>query len=181
MWQQLLNVIVLSFTICFLSGCIGAHTNMYKPVSPMEAQIFAKVNFKVYPDDVRGALDSYRDTVVAWAGIISNYDVIHHDENIEIIISLEHHYYDWLEDYSIQKEKIFLSPKGEGSFKTSLFFKAGSPVDEITKAFSKGDLVIAYGIPQSIDDDGVIVIKGLYPRVIKKMWYRTDVLEYGRL
>jgi hypothetical protein len=48
------------------------------------------------------------------------------------------------------------------------------------KASSEGSLVIVYGVPERINEDGTISLRASYVLGIDKQWYRTDVLDYGR-
>ncbi|MDC4204579.1 MAG: hypothetical protein MPW14_07480 [Candidatus Manganitrophus sp.] len=172
-----INSLLISL-LFLLAGC--PHTNYYQPVSSWEKQASDRANRNVFPDDVRNDLAGNSSTVVAWPGVVLNSEFIEHPDNIEVQFVLEHHYYDWLEDHSVQKEKIFLSPRGEGQFKTSWFVKKESNTDEMRKAASPGNLVIVYGTPERVNDDRSISLKSVYIRGIDKQWYRTDVLDYGR-
>ncbi len=56
--------------------------------------------------------------MVAWAGIVTHANIEKESDAYLITFSLEHHYFDWIEDDSIQKAIFFLSPRGEGRFET---------------------------------------------------------------
>jgi hypothetical protein len=155
------------------------HTRAYQPVSPLEQREFEKAKCDVYPDDVRKALAKYQSTVAAWPGIIIESNFQEYEDKVEVVFLFEHHYYDWLEDFSIQREKIFLSPRGEGLFQTSWFLKKDANLSEFKKSASPGNLAIVYGMPEKIEDN-IVVLKCNYIRVIDKQWYRMDVLDYGR-
>ena len=155
------------------------HTSDYQPISDWEQTEFDKARRDVYPDDVRENLEQYESTVVAWPGIILESTIEEREEDIEVTFVLEHHYYDWLEDYSVQREKIFLSPRGEGLFKTSWLLKKDADLAEIREASGPGNLAIVYGIPERMDADAVVV-KSTYVRAIDEQWYTTEMLDYGR-
>ena len=171
------NALLISLLFLVI-GC--PHTGSYRPVSSWENQAFDRANRNVFPDDVRNDLASNRDTLVAWPGVVLSSEFVDHPDNIEVRFVFEHHYYDWLEDSSIQKEKLFLSPRGEGQFRTSWFLKKESNIEEMRKAAGAGNLVIVYGTPERINDDRSIYLKSVYIRGIEKQWFRTDVLDYGR-
>jgi len=93
--------------------------------------------------------------------------------------TVEHHYFDWREDFGLQRERFFVSPHGEGHFTT--IWPDSAEYAAFLEQFAVGDFLIAYGYPSVIHDDVV----GLHPtqnlRAIKPRWYRTDALNYGRL
>jgi len=179
--------IVGFFIIFFLSGCIhllGPHSISYQPTT-WEKEEFEKADFSVYPDDTRKEITKYKSTIIAWPGIILERKIIEHSDRTEMVFLLEHHYYDWIEDYSVQREKILLSSRGEGLFKTSLFSK--EPLDPATiketkEAFAIGGLLIIYGIPEKIIENEVVVVRCTAKRYIDKQWYTTKSwLDYGRI
>jgi hypothetical protein len=166
--RRLLPLTLLSLVL--FSGCFP-HTKSYQPVSTWEKQNFEQANRNIFPDDVRTDLPKLPNIMLVWPGAVLESKFIEHTDQLEIQFTLEHHYYDWLEDYSIQKEIIFPSPKGEGIFRTSWFMK---------KASAPGNLIIVYGKPKQINDDKSITLTSTYIRGIDKQWYRTDMLDYGR-
>jgi hypothetical protein len=164
--------------ICLLPGCPGSR--VYRPVSSWEKQAFDKANKNIFPDDVKTNLSAYQNTEVAWLGIILENKFIEHSDQIEIQFVLEHHYYDWIEDSGMQREKIYLSPRGEGLFRTSWFIKKEAIIEEMKKFAAPGNLIIVYGSPTQLYDDKSILVKCTYMRGIDKQWFRTDMLDYGR-
>jgi hypothetical protein len=177
--MRISQLAVLVSLLCLLSGCFP-HTRAYHPVSSWEKREFDRANRNVFPDDVRAAPSDHQNTIVVWPGIILDNKFIEHADQIEIQFMLEHHYYDWLEDFSVQREKIFLSPRGEGLFRTSWFIKKESNLEEMKKFAGPGNLIIVYGTPTQVNDDKSILLKCTYMRGIDKQWYRTDMLDYGR-
>ena len=168
--------------LMLLPGCLPfPHTRTYRPVSSLEKQALERANRNVFPDDVRRALPDHSSTVLAWPGVIVSSEFVEHADKLEITFLLEHHYYSWLEDFSIQRERIFLSPRGEGPFRTSWFVrKEDGDTAAVRSAARPGNLLIVYGSPDQITDDGVISVSAAYIRPIDAQWYRTDVMDYGR-
>jgi hypothetical protein len=170
---------MLAILIFSLEGCLPG-SRYYKPVSEWEEQEFNRANRNIFPNDVRVDVESYVDSVIAWPGIILNHEVKEHDDRIELFLRLEHHYYDWIEDFSIQRARIFLSPRSEGQFSTSWIFIKDTSIDELSEHAKQGNLAIVYGNPIEIIEDSVIVVKSTYIRGLNKKWYRTDIMDYGR-
>jgi hypothetical protein len=152
---------VLISLLYLLSGCFP-HTRYYQPVSSWEKQVFAGAKKGIYPDDIRTAPTEYQNTMVAWSGIVLENKFIDLSDEIEIQFVIEHHYYDWFEDFGYQKEIIYLSLRGEGLFRTSWFIKKEAHIEEMKKASAAGNLIIVYGMPILVNDDKSILLKRLH-------------------
>lgn len=162
------------------AGCPGVvpGSRPYKPLPQWEAQFHAQAKRDVFPNDVRQHPEAYQETLVAWTGIIRQIEFVGEGQERRARITAEHHYFDWIEDFGTQTERFFLSPRGEG-----LFGVAWGADDEESQRFlaqfAVGDLLVAYGVPSKIKGDLVILLARNL-RAIKPMWFRTDVLDYGR-
>lgn len=117
--------------------------------------------------------------MIAWAGVVTNAEIKKDDSGYLIIFSLEHHYFDWIEDDSIQKAIFFLSPRGEGNFKTYWNMPPSTDYDELKRRVATGTLLITYGYPVKVDG-GTIYIHPDYVRPYDQSLYTTDALDYGR-
>lgn len=179
MKKVILLILVTSFIL--INGCIPlTGTRSYSPVSDWEARELQNASRNIYPNHVKKEISEYSDSVIVWPGIILDSETITHDDKVELKFLVEHHYYNWLEDHGFQREKIFLSPRGEGNFKTSWYLKKGIDLSTLKEMTSVGNMVIVYGYPEGIESDSTIVIKSRYIRGIRKKWFRTDILDYGR-
>jgi len=163
------------------SGCPGVApgSRAYRPLPQWESKYAANARRDVFPKDVRQNPNGYTNTLVVWTGVITNIAFFRDGTSRVARITAEHHYFDWVEDISIQKERFFLSPRGEGLFAAA--WRAESPEDrQFIGQFAVGDMLVAYGYPSLVRSNVV----GLYPtenlRTIKPQWYRTDILDYGR-
>jgi hypothetical protein len=167
--------------LILLSGCLPfPHTRAYRPVSTLERQAFDRASQDVFPDDVRNAPADHSGTILVWPGVILSSEFVDHGDRVEIQLLLEHHYYDWIEDFGAQRERIFLSPRGEGRLRTSWIVRKGGDTEALRKAARPGTLLILYGRPDQVADDGSISVRAVYIRAIDPEWFRTDVMEYGR-
>ena len=168
--------------LLLLSGCPGPLPGSlpYQPLPKWERQFFEKADRDIYPNDVRKSPEKYEKTLVAWPGIIKIITIDTENGSQIARFTIEHHYFDWIEDNGIQRERYFLSPRGEGLF--ALAWRVDTQEDKLLiQQFDVDDMIIAYGYPSLIKDDLI----GFYPtqniRAVKPKWYRTDVLDYGRL
>ena len=167
--------------ICLLSaGCPGIvpGSRAYQPLPQWEAKFFAQAKRDVFPNDVRNKPDEANSPLAVWTGVITNIEFLNDDSGRFARFTVEHHYFDWIEDFSVQRARYFLSPRGEGTFLVA--WRIASPVDQqFIEQFSIGDMLVAYGYPHVHGD-----LVGLSPtenlRAIKPPWFRTDVLDYGR-
>jgi hypothetical protein len=179
MKKAILLVLVTSFIS--INGCAPLPgIKPYHPVSDWEARELKNASRNIYPNDVRKEISKYSNSLIVWPGIILDSEMITHDDKVEVKFLVEHHFYNWLEDHGFQREKIFLSPHGEGNFRTSWYLKKGIDPTPLKKMASAGNLVIVYGYPRKIESDSTIIIESKYIRGIEKQWFRTDVLDYGR-
>lgn len=151
----------------------------YQPASPLEAEHLRKADFRVFPDDVRTALEKNKDKMVGWAGIVTDSQIEKNDKEYLIIFTLEHHYFDWIEDDSIQRAKFFLSPRGEGVFKTYWSMPLSFDYEQLKGLVAPGTLLITFGYPVKVEDR-IIYLRPDYVRPYARVLYNTDALDYGR-
>lgn len=165
-------ILLLSIT---LSGCPFPRSEQYKGFSPLEQTYVSKVDFGIFPNDARKDVESYQTKLVAWPGFITELKSIQKDGADFTRIVVEHHYYDWILDHSIQKEKYFLSPRGEGVFATICPCKLKD--ENVTKDLN--NMLIVYGKPEKVEGE-MLYVTCDYAALIKREWVRTDVFDYGR-
>lgn len=175
-FRSVLLVILCLITVFAVAGC----TRVYEPISEWEQTEFDKANRNVYPDDVRENVDLYKTTTVAWTGLIKQVEVVQTNEGPDVIYLLEHHYYDWIEDFGAQSEHIFLSPRGEGDFMTTWELSKDTTAAELEDITDATHLLIVYGLPLSIEGDRII-LDASYVRGIDRRYYTTEKMDYGRL
>lgn len=168
-------VIIFILTVLLFIGC----TRSYQPVSEWEQSEFDKANREIYPDDVRQSIELYKDTTVAWPGLIKSAEVIYDEEGPIVEYLLEHHYYDWIEDSGIQREKIFLSPRGEGEFATTWELHEDITATDLEELTDPTFLLIVYGTPVIVEGN-VITLKASYIRGIDSAYYTREKMDYGR-
>jgi len=172
-------VLTVSLLSIFLLACFPPvpGSREYKPISEWEKYAYGKADRNVFPNDVRADVHKYDSLRAAWPGIILKCEPVKNDSGITLNLLIEHHYYDWIEDFGAQHERIFLSPRGEGLFKTKWEIKPDTDLEKARN--SVGDMAIVYGLPIGLEDS-VVVLGAFYIREIDKQWFATDILDYGR-
>ena len=163
------------------SGCPGLApgSRAYRPLPQWESKFSAQARRDVFPNDVRQKPDGFTNTLVVWTGVITNIEYIADPPQRMVRFYAAHHYFDWIEDISIQRERFFLSPRGEGAFAVQC--DAQTPDDQkFVDQFAVGDMLIAYGYPTVVRSNYVALNPAQNLRAIKPQWYRTNILDYGR-
>ena len=168
--------VLLIVTALFLSGCVAPYSSLYSPADPQEAIAFKNSDRKVFPNDVRKNIDEYLSTEVAWTGVLKRVKVLSNSPKEIVKFTIEHHYWDWIEDHSIQKAVAFLSPRGEGMFSCIKSSRTqNTPIPPI------GSMAIVYGYPIHVDPkSGEIVLKCKGISFTSKSWYSMKIWDYGR-
>lgn len=170
-----MRILTLAVSLLLISGC----TNFYKPVSTWEQSVFDQSRFDVYPDDVRKNFDSFKDARLAWAGTIDKVAIDRSVQPVLMHLVISHHYFTWHIDGTTRK--YWLSPRGEGKFKTSWSMRPEWDLDEMLKLIRQGDMVIVYGVPKRIEVNSDIDFgQASYIRQVPPAGFRTDVIDYGR-
>lgn len=174
-WRDL-TLFILVFG---LAGCpgLGSSSRPYAPTpGSYEATIFPTARRDILPDDVRSNLKSYRSTTVLWTGIVQGSE----RRGRQLLTRFKHHYWDWIEDYSTQRQIAFLSPRGEG------YFACLQNIDLHTKEKpmampQRGEMAVVYGTPVLIGSDGMVMLECLPAmRSLLPEKYATDIWDYGR-
>ena len=151
----------------------------YQPLPKWEAGFAQKARRDVFPSQVRQDAAAWANTLVVWTGVIAAIDYKGDGAERSARILADHHYFDWIEDSGIQREKYFLSPRGDGRF--AAYWGVGDPGDQqFIDQFDVGDMLVAYGNPSAVKPEFVGLSPTLNMRAIKPSQFRTDVLDYGR-
>jgi hypothetical protein len=162
-------------------ACPGfvAGSREYKPVSDREAAVLARATREVYPDDVRREPERHAKTFVAWVGILKKYEASRARGGTDLWFDLEHRYFDWIEDFGLQPERLFISPRGEGAFRATWSLPPDA-YDRLGQNLHEGDLIVVYGYPSQIQDGVVGIHPTEYVRLLPRVAYSDKKLDYGR-
>jgi hypothetical protein len=149
----------------------------YMPKSEWEMQEYSQTDFQVYPNQVRRDLANYKSTRIAWVGIIQESEFYENPDNYEVILLLEHRYFDWAADYSMTKSKYVVSTQGDGLFQTSWRLKKDADLDYFMDRFGKGNLAIVYATPDTVIND-IVLVKSRYIRILDKSEFNATESNY---
>ncbi len=165
-------VTLAAFCLC---SCFGAYSKHYRPEGEQETELFAKARRDVYPNDVRENLKAFDGQLLLWTGIVQSVGPTEDGKHLRM--KVEHHYWDWIEDHSIQPEIAFLSPRGEGLFACDYRPNSKVEPDEVARV---GDMAIVYGMPKELTASGMILMACPFYKTLRRELYATDIFSYGR-
>jgi hypothetical protein len=177
------HVLLTILAAGWLVSC--ASTAPYRPATRPESLEYHQAHLDVYPEEVRKVPARYAKMRVAWAGIIVSNDATDEDfaGKIRMDTVFEHHYYDWEQNRHEGGMRLLISPRGEGRFR--MRWQMSRKDNEATyadamKYAAPGSLAIVYGTPESLDENGTIVLRYHYIRVLGPAHFRENELDYGR-
>lgn len=173
MKKTALHSVILLMTIIYLTGCVVG----YKPQTEWEQREFKNADFNIYPDNVRSDLAKYKNTEVAWAGIIEESEFYEQENTYQVLLLMEHHYFDWKVDKMGSPQLYYPSAEGEGMFQTTWYLKKDADLDYFIDRFGAGNLAIVYAKPDTVIDD-VVLVNADYIRIIDKEHFLTDQIYY---
>ncbi len=155
----------------------AACTKAYQPHTEWEKEALQKARKDIYPDDVRKDLEKYRTTEVVWPGIIAETEFYENADNYQLVMLLEHHYFNWEREATDRDIRYFLSSQGEGWFQTSWYFKKDTEKSFIDEKFAPGNLAFVYGVPDTVAD-GDVILTAAYVRTVDRENYDAEFYDY---
>ena len=162
-----------SLVVIIVGSCIQS----YQPQTEWEEEAFLRTRPDIHPYDVRSNFQKYQHIPIRWAGIIRESEFYETDESYEIVILLEHRYFDWKVDAMSSPRMYYPSSSGEGTFQTSWFLTKDADLDYFIDRFGAGNLAIVYGVPEEVVDE-VILLQSEYIRIIDASQYQADQVNY---
>jgi hypothetical protein len=166
--------ISFAFTLfIFIASCIQT----YQPRSQWEQEAFLRTRADVHPYDVRTQFQKHQYIPVRWAGIIQESEFYEVDDAYEVILLIEHRYFDWKVDAMSSPQMYYPSKSGEGLFQTSWYLTKDADLDYFIDRFGSGNMAIVYGLPQEVVDS-VVLLRSDYIRIIDRSRFQDDQVDY---
>lgn len=146
-----------------------------------EESIFFRVDRSIFPTDIRNKSEEHKGKFVNWLGLIKDVNITKKSNTDTSILKLvvEQKYWDYIEDFSIQDEQIFLSPKGEGEF--MYIFEFPSDVDRenrLKKEVENKSLGMFYGYVFLDSLTQMPILKGEELKFFDYKMYTTKIFSY---
>jgi hypothetical protein len=168
----------LLFAIGLLcSACPFTGSRIYRPDAEHLRQLDAHAERGVFPGDVRRDPAAHADQVLLWTGIIRGKTQISTPKGDAVEIRIEHHYWDFVEDFGMQRAHAFLSPRGEGGFVIRVWAEA---LRKDPGKFEDGWMALVWGTPAGVADDGTVRIDVQGTNCMPPGWFSTEMWDYGR-
>lgn len=163
----------LLFLHLLLLGCV----QRYQPQSPWEFRAYQQSRDDLYPEDFRESLTQFKGEKVRWAGLIQESEFYENPDSYEIVLLLEHRYFDWKVEKISSPDMLYPSKSGEGLFQTKWFLKPDADLDYFLERFGPGNLAIVYAVPDTVIDE-VVLVNSEYIRIIDPVNFQADQLDY---
>lgn len=151
-------------------------SNGYKPDKDENLLLDASSR-AIFPSDVKKNTSHYLDSLVHWIGIVTDVVIIDSSNISNIVFTMDHKYWDYIEDYSIQDEVMFLSPLGEGEFHMLVQLELTPDQKEKLKNMpQEKTLFLCYG--KVIEDTSLPALKASYIKTVDYKYYSTKIFSY---
>ena len=159
----------------FKKAKLMASSNPYKP-DKWEKPYYEKSIKTAFPSDLMKHPDKYKDKLIHLIGIV---DSVYFDTT-KIVVRLENKYWDYIEDYSIQDEKMFISESGDGKFLVTISVENPSEYEFLKEFPKEKKLFLVYGNFEKILD-AYPLLSAQKIKIIDYKFYTTKVFYYDVL
>ena len=148
-------------------------SNPYKPDS-WEKPFYDSSVKSVFPSDLIKHPDKYSGKLIHLVGIV---DSVYLDNANMIWIRFDQHYWDYIEDYSIQDEKMFISEKGEGNCWVTVPADLAGDTAAIKKFPAEHKLLLLYGNFKELFN-GLPLFTAVQVKYFDYTVYSTKIFSY---
>jgi hypothetical protein len=171
-----LGLLVLGvLAVSVFARTLAPGSKPWAPRSPEGRELYRAARRDVWPSQVRTAPENYRDVTVVWSGLVKERELSADRQQLRVV--LEHHYWDFIEDDGLQREKYFLSPRGEGEFS---FEEPNSPQVHDPAYLPVGAMAVIFGKPRAVSADGDVQLELAWTITFPPHSFATDFWDYGR-
>lgn len=154
-------------------GRIAMSSNPYKPNS-WEKPYYDSSLKSGFPSDLIRCPDKFLNRLIHLIGIV---DSVYVDSSNNVTFLLKNKYWDYIEDYSIQDEKMFVSEKGDGKFLVSVSNVSDNELEDFKKYPDEHKLFLVYGTFLGKKNDLPILLARKI-KYIDYEFYTTKVFSY---
>ena len=157
----------------FKKGKILMSSNPYKPDN-WEKPFYDSAIKTAFPSDLINYPEKYKDKSIHLIGVVDSVVV---DENNRVTFLLNNKYWDYIEDYSIQDEVMFVSEKGDGKFWVTLSEINPEQLEEVKRFPEEKKLFLVYGSFKELENN-YPVLSAQQVKYIDYELYTTNVFSY---
>ncbi len=145
---------------CTLAYGSGASDASYAATSREERVEYDKADRGVAPEQVRLDMAAYAHTTIAWAGVVREVSIA----SPGVVILVEYHKFYWMAEQTREIVRYALSATSEGTFRVTVAHESEADAEPWVR---EGDMVLVYGKPRSVDEDGVVVVDVSFLKVVR--------------
>jgi hypothetical protein len=152
---------------------IGMSSNLYRP-DKWEQPYYDSSMKNVFPSDLLRFPEKYQGKFIHLIGVVDSVVV---DENNGVSFLLDNKYWDYVEDYSIQDEVMFVSEKGDGRFWVRVPGISPEQMEEVKRFPAEKKLFLLYGtFSEVVNNHPVLTAQQV--KYIDYELYTTKVFYY---
>ncbi len=148
-------------------------SNPYKPDN-WEKPYYDSSLKSAFPSDLTNHPDKYLNKLIHLIGIV---DSVYIDSSRNVTFRLENKFWDYIEDYSIQDEKMFVSEKGDGNFFVTISNISSEQFEDFKKFPAENKLFLVYGNFEKLTNN-FPVLAARQIKYIDYEFYTTKVFSY---
>lgn len=177
LWSQISNADAQANSVLhhgtFKKGKLFMSSNYYKP-DDWEKPYFDSSIKTAFPSDLVKSPEKYKGKSIHLIGIVDSVSV---DENNRVTFLLNNKYWDYVEDYSIQDEVMFVSEKGDGKFWVTVPDLSPEQLEEVKHFPAEKKLFLVYGTFTEMSNN-YPVLAAQQVKYIDYELYTTNVFSY---
>ena len=155
---------------------IGLSSKPYKP-DGWEKPYLDSCLKTAFPSDLLKSPEKYKGRCIHLIGIVDSVTV---DEHNRVTFVLDNKYWDYVEDYGMQDEVMFVSDNGDGRFAVTVPDISPAQLEEVKRFAAEKKLFLVYGTFSEIAND-YPVIAAAHIKYIDYLLYTTKVFSYDIL
>jgi hypothetical protein len=152
------------------------NSRSYKP-DDWEKPYYDSAVKTAYPSALSKFPEKYQGKLIHLAGIVDSVFNDSSDNSNSVMLVVENKYWDYVEDYSIQDEILFVSPKGDGKFIIAINDLTLHELEICREFANEKKFLLIYGyIRQPVNNLPAILVQQV--KYIDYKLYTTKVMSY---
>jgi hypothetical protein len=177
LWGHISNAVAQTSPVLhhgtFKKGKIFMSSKPYKP-DDWEKPYFDSSIKTAFPSDLVKSPEKFKDKFIHLIGIV---DSVFIDGSNHVTFLLDNKYWDYIEDYSIQDEVMFVSEKGDGKFWVTVLEISPDQLEEVRLFPAEKKLFLVYGTFKDVANN-YPVLAAQQVKFIDYELYTTKVFSY---
>ena len=157
----------------FKKGKILMSSNSYKP-DDWEKPYYNNSIKTVFPSDLIKSPEKFIDKSIHLIGVVDSISI---NDGNRVSFLLDNKYWDYIEDYSIQDEVMFVSEKGDGKFWVTISELSPEQIMEVKQFPEEKKLFLVYGVFKELAN-GYPVFTAEKVKFIDYELYTTNIFSY---